>query len=91
MLFNCIGQIKSLTINNVKQVESIKYLVSLSSCTLGSYSQLLLSICLKNQEMSQEKNFFQATLESVLLYSSTTRTLTKKLENKLDETSTRMP
>ena len=37
-----------------------------------------------------ERNFFLTTVENVLLYGSVTWTLTKKLENKLDGTYTRM-
>ncbi len=37
-----------------------------------------------------KRDFFRATVESVLVYGSSTWTLTKKLEKKLDGTYTRM-
>ena len=37
-----------------------------------------------------KRNFFRATVESVLTYGATTWTLTKTLENRLNESYTRM-
>ena len=39
---------------------------------------------------NMKRNFFRATVESILLYGSSAWTTTKKLENKLDGTYTRM-
>ena len=100
MLFNCNGQIKSLNGKNLKQVESFKYLGSEIFSTekdvksrigkaWGALNKLS-SIWKSNAKKCLKRNFFRATVETVLLYSSTTWTLTEKLEKKLDGTYTRM-
>ena len=47
-------------------------------------------ICKSTVNVWLNRNFFRATVETVLLYGSVTWILTKKLENKLDGTYTRM-
>ncbi|XP_063586900.1 uncharacterized protein LOC134764250 [Penaeus indicus] len=44
-----------------------------------------------NLSNNLKRDFFRATVESILLYGCTTWTLTRKLENRLDGTYTRIP
>ena len=88
----CINDNKTecMTFNNVlKQVETLKYLGSEISSTERDVqsriakawcaSNKLSSIWNSNAKKNLKRNFFRTTLETVLLYSYTTWTMTKKI------------
>ena len=94
------GSIKSLKSNNIKAVEEFTYLGSNIASTnrdvqirLGkAWSALnkLNSIWKSSLAKNLKINFFRATVESVLVYGSTSWTLTESLEKTLDGAYTRM-
>lgn len=94
------GSIKSLTNDNIKAVQEFTYLGSNIASTrrdieirLGkAWAALnkLDKIWKSSLPANIKRNFFRATVESVLLYGATTWTLTSTLEKTLDGTYTRM-
>ena len=98
--YNCNGNISNISGNNLNCVDSFVYLGSSIASTetdiktrLGkAWSALtkLNSIWKSNLTEKLKKEFFQAVVQSVLLYGSTTWTLTKQLEKKIDGNYTRM-
>jgi hypothetical protein len=103
--FICLNQdssvgMKSTNGKNIKQVDDFKYLGSYISSTehdvnvrLGKAWGALNAmdkIWKSNLPDKLKRNFFRATVESVLVYGSITWTLTSKLEKKLDGAYTRM-
>ena len=103
--FICLNQVasenmKSLNGEKVKQVDDFKYLGSYIASTepdvdirLGNAWGALNGmdkIWKSNLSDQLKRSFFRATVESVLIYGSTTWTLTSKLEKKLNGAYTRM-
>ena len=92
--------IKSLKSEIIKQVNDFKYLGSYVASTdhyvnvrIGQVWAALnnmTSICKSNLSVKRKKNFFRATVESILVYGSITWTLTSSLEKKIDGAYTRM-
>ncbi|XP_071958788.1 uncharacterized protein [Antedon mediterranea] len=100
MNVNCQGQIQTSSGYALNQVDQFTYLGSNIASTAKdvdiriskAWSALkrLTVIWKSNISNNMKKNFFKTTVESVLLYGSSTWTLTKKLENTLNGTYTRM-
>ena len=100
MCFNQTGDISTLDGTSLKLVDKFTYLRSSVSSTekdietwqTKAWTALdKLSIILKSDLTDKMKRrFFQAAVVSILLYGCTTRTLTKRLEKKLDGNNTRM-
>ena len=100
MTFNQDGTINSLNGEPIKSTELFIYLGSQIANTLKdvelriakSWSALdsLRSIWKSSLPDELKRDFFQASVQSVLLYGAQTWTLTKTLEKKIDGTYTRM-
>lgn len=100
MSYNQEGQIKSLDGNEIKEVDNFVYLGSNVQSTEKDIQirkakawvalNKLDRIWKSNMSSKLKRNFFKATVESVLLYGSTTWTLTKQQGARLDGTYTRM-
>ena len=100
MCFNQKGDISTLDRTFLKLVDKFTYLGSSVSSTEKDIDTRLtkawtaidrLSIIWKSNLTDKMKpSFFQAAVVSILLYGSTTWTLTKRLEKKLDGNYTRM-
>ena len=98
--YNQDGEIKCLNGTILKEVENFTYLGSNISSTekdvmiriAKAWSALnrLRTIWKSSLPDNLKRNFFRAVVESVLIYGSTSWTLTKQLEDKLDGTYTRM-
>ena len=94
------GSIKSKTNQDIKTVQEFTYLGSNIASTkrdieirfAKAWSALnkLYKIWKSNLSPKLKRNFFRATVESVLLYGATSWTLTKTLEKMLDGAYTRM-
>ena len=100
MQFNCDGAVKTKSNLPVETVNNFAYLGSNTESTATDvniriakawYALKKLSI-IWNSNLTDEikKGFFRAAVESVLLYGSSTWTLTKQLESKLNGNYTRM-
>ena len=95
-----IGILKSLDDQVIKQVLDFVYLGShaqssekdINTRIPKSWAALNKLTCIwkSNLPDNLKRSFFKAVVESVLLYGSTTWTLTKTMEKKLDGTYTRM-
>ena len=82
MLLNHTGIVKSLNGNTIKQVENFSYLGSEISSTAKDVSSrigkvwialnILYTIWKSTANLRQKKNFFRATVETVLIYESVT-------------------
>ena len=100
MCYNQTGDISTLERTPLKLVDKFTYLGSSVESTEKDINTRLmkawtaisrLSIILKSDLTDKMKrSFFQAAVASILLYGCTTRTLTKRLEKKLDGNYTRM-
>ena len=100
MCFNQKGDISTLDGTSLRLVDKFTYLGSSISSTEKDIDTRLtkawaaidrLSIIWKsNLTDKMKRSFFQAAVVSILLYGCTTRTLTKRLEKKLDGNYTRM-
>ena len=100
MLYNQIGDISTLDGTSLRLVDKFTYRRSNVSSTEKDIDTSLtkawtaidrLSIIWKSDQTNKMKrSFFQAAIESILLYGCTTWTLTKRLEKKLDGNYTRM-
>ena len=100
MCYNHTGDISTLDGTPLKLVDKFTYLGSSVSSTEKDIDMRLtkawtainrLSIIWKSDLTDKMKrSFFQAAVVSILLYGCTTRTLTKRLEKKLDGNYTRM-
>ena len=100
LCYNTTGTMKSLSGDNIKQQEEFVYLGSNIASTkrdieirLGkAWGALdrLNKIWKSNLHANLKRDFFRATVESVLVYGSSTWTLTKHLEKSLDGAYTRM-
>ncbi|KAI8502220.1 hypothetical protein Bbelb_198080 [Branchiostoma belcheri] len=98
--FNQHGKIQSLNGTCLNEVEHFTYLGGdISSTEKDVYIRIakawgalndLRPIWKSTLSDNIKRNFFRAVVESVLLYGSSTWTLTRKLESKLDGTYTRM-
>ena len=98
--YNQTRHISTLDRTSLKQVDKFTYLESSVSSTEKDIDSRLtkawtaidrLSIIWKSDLTDKMKpSFFQAAVVSILLYGCTTRTLTKRLEKKLDGNYTRM-
>ena len=94
-----IGILKSLDDQVIKQVVDFVYLGShaqssekdINTRIAKSWTALNKLTCIwkSNLPDNLKRNFFKAVVESVLLYGSTTWTLTKAMEKNLDGTYTR--
>ena len=94
------NKIKSLNGNEINKVNDFKYLGSYISSTekdldirlAKSWSALnaMNKIWKSNLKDKLKRNLFRATVESVLVYGSTTWTMTKAMEKRLDGNYTRM-
>ena len=100
MCYNTTGTMTSLIKHNIKEVEDFTYLGSNVASTekdidirigkaWGALNKLK-QVWKSNLPDNLKRNFFRAVVESVLVYGSSTWTLTKHLEKKLDGTYTRM-
>ena len=95
MYFNQTGDISTLDGSSLKLVNKVTYLGSIVSSTEKDIDTRLtkawtavdkLSIIWKSDLTDKMKSsFFQAAVDSILLYGFATWTLTKRLEKKLDE------
>ena len=100
MCFNQAGDISTLEGTSLKLVDKFTYLGSSVSSTEKDIDTQQtkawtaidkLSIIWKsNLTDKMKRSFFQAAIESILLYGCTTWTLTKRLKKKLDGNYTRM-
>ena len=100
MCFNQAGHISTLEGTSLKLVDKFTYLGSSVSSTEKDIDTQLtkawtaidkLSVIWKSDLTDKTKrSFFQATVVSILLYGCTTRTLTKRLEKKLNGNYKRM-
>ena len=100
MCFNQTGNISTLDWTSLKLVDKFTYLGSSVSSTKKNIDMRLMKawtaidkllIIWKSDLTDKMKcSFFQAVVVSILLYGCTTRTLTKRLEKKLDGNYTRM-
>ena len=100
LCYNQTGDITTLDGTPLKLVDEFTYLGSSVSSTEKDIDTLLtkawtaidrLSIIWKSDLTDKMKrSFFQVAVVSILLYGCTTRTLTKRLEKKLDGNYTRM-
>ena len=100
MSYNEQGQIKSLNGNQIKQVENFTYLgsnihstekdISIRKTKARAALNKLDKIWKSDLNKDLKCKFFGAVVESVLLYGSTTWTLTKAQEMRLDGCYTRM-
>ena len=100
MCFNQADDISTLEGTSLKLVDRLTYLGSSVSSTEKDIDTRLtkawtainrLSIIWKSDLTDKiKRSFFQAAVESILLYGCTTWTLTKRLEKKLDGNYTRM-
>ena len=98
--FDKTGDISILNDNSLKLVDKFTYLGSSVSSTETNINTLLgkaltainrLSLIWKSHLTDKiERSFFQTAVVSMLLYECTTRTLTKRMEKKLDGNCTRM-
>ena len=100
MCYNQTGDISTLDGTSLKLVDKFTYLRNSVSSTKKDIDTRLtkawtaierLSIIWKSDLTDKMKrSFFQAAVESILLYGYTTWTLTKRMEKKLDGNYTRM-
>ena len=100
MCFNQKGDISTLDGTSLKMVDKFTYLGSSVSSTEKDIETRLtkawtaidrLSIIWKsNQTDKMKRSFFQVAVVSILLYGCITRTLTKRLDKKLNSNYTRM-
>ena len=101
LCYNTTGTMKSLSGDNIKQQEEFVYLgeVNIASTKRDIEIRLgkawraldrLNKIWKSNLHANLKRDFFRATVESVLVYGSSTWTLTKHLEKSLDGAYTRM-
>ena len=100
MCFNQTGDISTLDGTSLKLIEKFTYLGSSVSSTEKDIDTRLtkawtaidkpLNIWKSDLTDKMKRSFFQAAVVSILLYGGTTRTLTKRLEKKLDGNYTRM-
>ena len=95
MCFNQAGDISTLDGTSLKLVDKFTYLGSSVSSNekknRHAANEGKLSIIWKSDVTDEMKrSFFQAAVESILLYGCTTWTLTKRLEKKIDGNYTRM-
>ena len=100
MCFNHTGDISTPDGSSLKLVDKFIYLGSSVSSTEKDVDTWLttawtaidrLSIIWKSDQTDKiKRSFFQAAVVSILLYGSTTWTLTKRLEKKLDGNYTKM-
>ena len=100
MCLNQTGDIFTLNVSSLKLVDKFTYLGSSVSSTETDIDTRLtkawtaiirLSVVWKSDLTDKMKrSFFQAAVESILLYGCTTWTLTKCMEKKLDGNYTRM-
>ena len=100
MCFNQRGDISTLNDSALKLVDKFTYLGSSVSSTEKDINTRLakawtaigsLSVIWKSDLTNKIKcSFFQAAVVSILLYGSTTWTLTKRMEKKLDAKYTKM-
>ena len=100
MCFNQAGHISTLDGTSLKLVDKFTYLgSSVSSTEKDIVMQLtkawtvidkLSVIWISDLTDKMKRSFFQAAVVSILLYGCTTRTLTKRLGNKLDGNYTRI-
>ena len=98
--YNHQGTIKTIKNQQLKNVDNFEYLgsniastekdVDIRIAKAWSAVNKLTTIWKSNLSENLKRNFFRATTGSVLLYDSTTWTLTKRLEMKLDGAFTRM-
>jgi len=98
--YNHQGTIKTIKNQQLKNVDNFVYLgsniastekdVDMRIAKAWSVVKKLTTIWKSNLSENLKRNFFRATTGSVLLYGSTTWTLTKSLELKLDGAFTRM-
>ena len=98
--FNQTGDISTLNGSSLKLVDKFTYLGSSVSSTETDINMQLakawtaidrLSVIWKSDLTDKMmRSFFQAVVMSILLYECTTRTLTKRMEKKLDGNYTRM-
>ena len=101
MTLNVIdGSITSINGENIEKVDDFQYLGSFVASTSRDVDVRIGKAWSAINNMSQiwesnlstriKKSFFRATVESILIYGSTTWTLTASLERKLNGTYTRM-
>ena len=100
MCFNQTGDISPLKIGPLKLVDKFTYQGSSVSLTEKDINTRLAKACTTFNKLSViwksdltdeiKCSFFQAAVVSILLYGCTTRTLTKRLEKKLDGNYTTM-
>ena len=100
MCYNETGDISTLGVTSLKLVDKFTYLGSSVSSTEKDIDQRLTKAWTAIDRLSNiwrseltdkmKRGFFQAAVESILLYGCTTWTLTKRLEKKLDGNYTRM-
>ena len=100
MCFNQTGDIFTLNGSSLKLVDEFTYLGSSVSSTETDINTRLAKawtaidrisvIWMSGLTDKMKRNFFQATLVSILLYGCTTWSLTKRMEKKLDGNYTRM-
>lgn len=97
---NCQGTIQSLSGQNLKSVDNYAYLgsdipssahdIKIRIGKAWSALKGLTVVWKSNLKEDIKKSFFRSTVESVLLYGSSTWTLTKNLENTLNGAYTKM-
>ena len=100
MCYNRTGDISTLDGTSLKLVDKFTYLGSSVSSTEKYINTRLTNVLTAIDKQSiiwksdladkMKRSFFQAEVESILLYGCTTWTLTKRLEKKLDGNYTRM-
>ena len=100
MCFNQRGDISTLNSSSLKLVDKFTYQGSNVSSTeqdvntrqpkLWTAVDSLSVKCKSDLTDKMKRSFFQAAVVSILLYGCTTRTLTKRMEKKLDGNYTRM-
>ena len=100
MCYNTIGTMTLLIKHNIKEVEDFTYLGSNVASSEKDIDIRIGKVWRALNKLNQvwksylpdnlKRNFFRAVVESVLVYGSSTWTLTKLLEKKLDGTYTRM-
>ena len=100
MCFNQTGDISTQDGSSLKLVDKFIYLGSSIASTEKDIETRLTKAWTAIDELSiiwksdltdkMKRSFFQAAVVSILLYRCTTRTLTKRLEKKLDGNYTRM-
>ena len=100
MYFNQAGDISTLNGSSLKLVDKFTYLKSSVSSNERDINTRLAKAWTANDRLSViwksdltdkiKRSFFQEAVVSILLYECTTRTLTKRMEKKLDGNYTRM-